>query len=53
MEKPRSPAELVTLKELAVSSADGTAAPVAVLERKGILTQAEVRKRSCDSRRCL
>ncbi len=34
--------ELVTLQELAVSSAYEIAALVAVLERKGILTQQEV-----------
>jgi hypothetical protein len=34
--------ELVTLHELAVSNAYEIAALVAVLERKGILTQAEV-----------
>ncbi len=36
------PVELVTLQELAVSSAYEIAALVAVLERKGILTHAEV-----------
>ena len=36
------PIELVTLRDLAVSNADEIAAIVAVLERKGILTQQKV-----------
>jgi hypothetical protein len=36
------PKEIVSLQELALSSAYEIAALVAVLERKGILTQAEV-----------
>jgi uncharacterized membrane protein YciS (DUF1049 family) len=36
------PTELVTFQELAVSSAYEIAALVAVLERKGLVTQAEV-----------
>jgi hypothetical protein len=42
MAKPLDPKELVTLQELAVSTAYEIAALVAVLERKGLLTQPEV-----------
>ena len=42
MAEQANPNELVTLQELAVSNAYEIAALVAVLERKGILTQAEV-----------
>jgi hypothetical protein len=37
-----NPKELVTLQELAVSNAYETAALVAVIERKGLVTQAGV-----------
>ena len=42
MAEQGKPDDLVTLQELAVSSAYEIAAIVAVLEQKGILTQAEV-----------
>ena len=42
MPQQGKPDELVTLQELAVSNANEIAALVAVLERKGILTQQEV-----------
>jgi hypothetical protein len=42
MAKKLDPKELVTLQELAVSNAYEIAAVVAVLERKGVLTQHEV-----------
>lgn len=42
MAKPLDPKELVTLQELTVSNAYEIAALLGVLERKGILTQAEV-----------
>ena len=42
MAEQGKPGDLVTLQELAVSSAYEIAAIVAVLEQKGILTQAEV-----------
>ncbi len=42
MAQQENPSELVTLQELAVSNAYEIAALVAVLERKGILTQQEV-----------
>jgi hypothetical protein len=42
MAQQQKPDDLVTLQELAVSSAYEIAAVVAVLERKGILTRAEV-----------
>lgn len=42
MAKPLDPKELVTIQELAVSNSYEIAALVAVLERKGLITQAEV-----------
>lgn len=42
MAQQGDPKEIVTLQELALSSAYEIAALVGVLERKGILTQAEV-----------
>ena len=42
MAQQGKPDELITLQELAVSNAYEIAALVAVLERKGILTQQEV-----------
>ncbi len=42
MAEQGKPDDLVTLQELAVSSAYEIAGVVAVLERKGILTRAEV-----------
>ncbi len=42
MAKQLKPDELVTLQELVVSNAYEIAALVAVLERKGILTQVEI-----------
>jgi hypothetical protein len=42
MAQQGKPDELVTLQELAVSNAYEIAALVAVLERKGVLTQQEV-----------
>jgi len=42
MAEALDPTELVTLQELAVSNAYEIAALVAVLERKGLLTQQEV-----------
>ena len=42
MAQQGKPDELVTLQELAVSNAYEIAALVAVLERKGLLTQQEV-----------
>jgi hypothetical protein len=42
MAQQGKPGELVTLQELAVSNAYEIAALVAVLERKGLLTQPEV-----------
>ena len=42
MAQQGKPDELVTLQELAVSNAYEIAALVAVLERKGLITQAEV-----------
>ena len=42
MAKPLEPKELVTFQELAVSNAYEVAALVAILERKGLLTQQEV-----------
>jgi len=42
MAQQGKPGELVTLQELAVSNAYEIAALVAVLERKGLLTQQEV-----------
>ena len=42
MAEQGKPGDLVTLHDLAVSSAYEIAAIVAVLEQKGILTQAEV-----------
>jgi hypothetical protein len=43
--------ELATLRELAVSNAYEMAALVALLERKGILTQREVMKETARMRR--
>jgi len=42
MAKPLDPKELITLQELAISNAYEIAALVAVLERKGLVTPAEV-----------
>jgi hypothetical protein len=42
MAEPIDPKQLVSLEELAVSNAYEIAALVAVLERKGVLTQQEV-----------
>jgi len=42
MAKPLDLKELVTLQELAISNAYELAALVAILERKGLLTQQEV-----------
>ena len=42
MAQQEKPVELLTLQELAVSNSYEIAALVAVLERKGILTQQEV-----------
>lgn len=42
MAEVMDPKELVTLQELAVSNAYEIAALVAILERKGVLTQQEV-----------
>jgi hypothetical protein len=42
MAKPIDPKEVVTLQDLAVSNAYEIAALVAVLEGKGVLTQAEM-----------
>jgi hypothetical protein len=43
MAEQMKPGDLVTLQELAVSSAYEIAALVGVLERKGIVTRAEMR----------